>query len=57
MCPHNSGMERVGFSKKDARGNLIVASLPVNFPLPAFSPKVSGPNVHWTDANHTFLTH
>ncbi len=22
-----------------------------------FSPKVSGANIHWTNANHTFLTH
>ncbi len=40
--PHISGTERVGFSKQDA------------FHL---SPKVSEANVHWANANHTFLTH
>ena len=49
MHPHNSGTERVGFSKQDARGNLVVASLPVNFPVSAFLPKVSCANVHWTE--------
>jgi hypothetical protein len=49
MCPHNSGTERMGFSKEDARGNLVVASLPVNSPLSAFLPKVSGANVNWTE--------
>jgi hypothetical protein len=36
MRPHVSGTERVGFLKQDARGNLVVASLPVNFPFSAF---------------------
>jgi hypothetical protein len=49
MRPHNSGTERVDFSKQDARGNLVVASLPMNFPLSAFLPKVSGANVRWTE--------
>jgi hypothetical protein len=39
MRPHNSGTERVGFSKQDARGNLVVASLLVIFPLSAFCPR------------------
>jgi hypothetical protein len=42
MPPHISGTERIGFLKQDA------------FRL---SPKVSGANVHWANANHTFLTH
>ncbi len=42
MCPHISGTECVGFSKQDAF---------------RFSPKVSEANVHWANANHTFLTH
>jgi hypothetical protein len=42
MHPHISGTECVGFSKQDA------------FRL---SLKVSGANVHWANANHTFLTH
>jgi hypothetical protein len=42
MRPHVSGTEHIGFSKQDA------------FRL---SPKVSGANVHWVNANHTFLTH
>jgi hypothetical protein len=49
MRPHNSGTEPVGFLKQDARGNLVVASLLVNFPLSAFLPKVSGANIHWTE--------
>jgi hypothetical protein len=36
MRPHVSGTECVGFSKQDAHGNLVVDSLPVNFPLSAF---------------------
>ena len=40
--PHISGTERIGFLKQDA------------FRL---SPKVSGANVCWANANHTFLTH
>ncbi len=39
MRPRDSGTERVGFSKQDACGNLVVASLSVNFPLSAFFPK------------------
>jgi hypothetical protein len=42
MRPHISGTERIGFSKQHA------------FRL---SPKVSGANVRWANANHTFLTH
>jgi hypothetical protein len=42
MHPHISGTERVGFSKQDAFCLL---------------PKVSEVNVHWANANHTFLTH
>ncbi len=49
MRLHNFGTEFKGFSKQDARGNLEIASLPVNFPLSAFLPKVSGANVHWTE--------
>jgi hypothetical protein len=36
MHPHVSGTERVGFSKQDACGSLVVASLPVNFPFSTF---------------------
>ena len=36
MHPHVSGTECVGFSKQGAHGNLVVDSLPVNFPLSAF---------------------
>jgi hypothetical protein len=34
--PYISGTERVSFLKQDACGNLVVASLPVIFPLSAF---------------------
>ncbi len=49
MHPHVSGTKRVGFLKQDARGNLVVASLPMNFTFSAFLPKVSALNVHWTE--------
>jgi hypothetical protein len=42
-------MERMGFLKQDARGNLVVASLPLNFPFSGFLLKVSAVNVHWTE--------
>jgi hypothetical protein len=57
MHPHVSGTERVSFSKQDARGNLVVASLPVNFPLSTFCRRF----LLWTsvglNTNHTFLSH
>jgi hypothetical protein len=37
MRLHVSGTERMGFSKQDACGNLVVASLPVNFPFLPFA--------------------
>jgi hypothetical protein len=42
MHPHISGTECIGFSKQDVFCLL---------------PKVFGANVHWANANHTFLTH
>jgi hypothetical protein len=42
MRPHISGTEHIGFLKQDAFRLL---------------PKVSGVNVLWANANHTFLTH
>jgi hypothetical protein len=36
MGPNVSGTERVGFLKQDARGNLVVDSLQVIFPLSTF---------------------
>jgi hypothetical protein len=54
MRPRNSGTERMGFSKEDARGSLVVASLPVNFPLSAFLLKVSGANIHLTERESYF---
>jgi hypothetical protein len=42
MRPHISGTEGIGFLKQDAFRLL---------------PKVSGANIHWANANHTFLTH
>ena len=42
MHPHISGTERMGFLKQDAFRLL---------------PKVSGANVRWANANHTFHTH
>jgi hypothetical protein len=57
MCPHNSDTELVGFSKKDARGNLVVASLTVNFPLSAFFLRFLVQTSIGLNVNHTFLTH
>ncbi len=54
MRPHVFGTERVGFSKQDARGNLVVASLPLNFPFSGFLLKVSAVNVHWTEQDSYF---
>jgi hypothetical protein len=42
MRPHISGIARMGFLKQDAFRLL---------------PKDSGANIHWANANHTFLTH
>ncbi len=49
MRPHVSGTQLVGFSKQVARGNLVVASLQVNFPFSGFLRKVSAVNVLWTE--------
>ncbi len=54
MCPHVSGTERVGFSKQDTCGNLVVASLLLNFPFSGFLLKVSAVNVHWTEQDSYF---
>ncbi len=51
MHSHVSGTERMGFSKQDARGKLVVASLPANLPFSAFLPKVSAANIRWTEHN------
>ncbi len=57
MRPHISGTECVGFSKQDAYGNLVVASLPVNFPVSAFCQRFLVQTSVGLNANHTFLTH
>jgi hypothetical protein len=57
MRPHVTGTERMGFLKQDACGNLVVDPLPVKISPFHLLPKVSGANVCWTNANHTFLTH
>ncbi len=57
MRPHISGTECVGFLKQDARVNLVVASLPVNFPLSAFCQRFLVQTSVGLNANHTFLTH
>jgi hypothetical protein len=58
MRPHVSGTERVGFSKQDACRNLVVASLPVNFPLFAFCQRFLLVQTSvGLSAKHTFLTH
>ncbi len=49
MHPHVPGTEHVGFSKQDACGNLVVASLPLNFPFSAFLRKASAVNIRRTE--------
>jgi hypothetical protein len=55
MHPHVSGTERVGFSKPDARGNLVVASLLVNFPFSAFCQRFLLRTSVGLNTIHTFL--
>jgi hypothetical protein len=57
MHPHVSGTECVGFSKQDARGNLVVASLPVNFPFSAFCRRFLLQTSIGLNTIHTFLSH
>ena len=57
MCPHVSGTERVGFLKQDARGNLVVASLPLNFSFSAFCQRFLVQTSIGLNTNHTFLSH
>ncbi len=57
MCSHVSGTERVGFLKQDARGNLVVASLPVNFPFSAFCQRFLVRTSVGLNTIHTFLSH
>ncbi len=47
----------MGFSKQDARGNLVVASLPVNFPFSAFCRRFLVRTSFGLNTNHTFLSH
>ena len=56
MRPHNSDTERVGFLKEDARGNLVVASLPVNFPFSVFCRRFLVQTFVGLNTNHTFLS-
>ncbi len=55
MHPHVSGTERVGFSKQDACGNLVVASLLVNFPFSAFCQRLLLQTPVGLNTIHTFL--
>jgi hypothetical protein len=57
MHPHVSGTERMGFSKQDARGNLVVASLPVNFPFSAYCQRLLLQTSIGLNKIHTFLSH
>jgi hypothetical protein len=56
MRPRVSGTECMGFSKQDARGNLVVASLPVNFPFSAFCRRFLVQMSIGLNTNHTFLS-
>ncbi len=57
MCSHVSGTECVGFSKQDACGNLVVASLPLNFPFSAFCQRFMVRTSVGLNMIHTFLSH
>jgi hypothetical protein len=57
MRPHISGTECMGFLKQDGRGNLVVDSLPVIFPLSAFRQRFPVQTSRGLNANHTFPPH
>ncbi len=57
MRPNVSGTERVGLLKQDARGNLVVASLPVSFPFSAFCRRFLVQTTIGLNTIHTFLSH
>jgi hypothetical protein len=57
MRPHVSGTERVGILKQDARGNLVVDSLLVNFPFSAFCQRFLVQTYVGLNTIHTFLSH
>ena len=57
ISPHVSGTEHVGFSKQDARGNLVVASLPVNFPFSAICQRFLLRTSVGLNMNLNFLSH
>jgi hypothetical protein len=57
MRPHVSGTEHVDFSKQDAHGTLVVASLPLNFPFSAFCGKCLLLTSNGLNRIHTFLSH
>ncbi len=57
MCPHVSGTEPVGFSKQDARGNLVADSLSMIFCLSACYQRFQVQMSVGLNVNHTFLTH
>jgi hypothetical protein len=57
MCPHVSGTELMDFSKQDARGNLVIASLPVNFPFSASCQRFLLRTSIGLNTIHTFLSH
>ncbi len=57
MHPHVSGAEHVGFLKQDAHGNLVVASLPVNFPFSPFCRRFLVQTFVRLNTIHTFLSH
>ncbi len=57
MRSHVSCTELVGFSKQDAHGNLVVASLPVNLPFSAFCRRFLLQTSVGLNTIHTFLSH
>jgi hypothetical protein len=57
MRLHVFGTERVSFLKQDARGNLVVASLPFNFPFSAFCQRFLVRMSVGLNMIHTFLSH
>jgi hypothetical protein len=57
MHPHVSHTEGVRFLKQDACGNLVVASLLVNFPFSAFCRRFLVQTFVGLNMIHTFLSH
>ncbi len=55
MRPNVSGTDCAVSSDQEVLGTLVVDSVLGSFPISALLPKVSGANICWAIAIHTFL--